>query len=592
MKLVRKNKKINTYITKQSELKPSPWKILIVDDELDIHIMSRLALDDFEFAGKKLQIFQAMSAIEAREILVTEPDIAVALIDVVMETDDAGLRLVDFIRNQLKYSLIRLIIRTGQPGIAPEKDVIERYDIDDYKDKADLTADKLYITMLIALKSYRDLNTLDGNRKALSKIIEAAPELYHPQSLGQFFKGVLTQMIGLCNLGGSFNAIISHGFVVTIEDHHQIVIQASMGRFTNQNAEIENIVKRYSERVLQIKFNELLPSGELLIPLKVHNQSIGFIYLEEVRFLKETHKNLIHIMVNQCTSALENLQLYHDLKEANQQVSQMLFLAEQAREMAETANRAKSTFLAKMSHELRTPLTAIIGYSDLIQEESLDLGYKEILPDLEKIQTSGKQLLTLISDILDLSKIEADKLELHKSQFMLDPLIEEIVVTILPLVNKKGNCFNVKSENELGLIYTDYQKLKQILLNLLSNAAKFTQQGTIDFNITREKRHPILKETDNQNTVHSSLLTPSDSSEDWLYFQVVDSGVGIAPDKLKGIFDPFIQADDSTTREFGGSGLGLTISNHFCQAMGGSISVCSTFGKGATFTLKLPVNRQ
>ena len=153
MKLVRKSNQDNSDIDKTSELKLPPWKVLIVDDEADVHAITRLSLNKFEFAGKKLQLFEAMSRLQAQAILAEQPDIAVALIDVVMETDDAGLKLVDFIRNELKYSLIRLIIRTGQPGIAPENEVIEHYDIDDYKDKTELTAKKLYSTMRLALKS-------------------------------------------------------------------------------------------------------------------------------------------------------------------------------------------------------------------------------------------------------------------------------------------------------------------------------------------------------------------------------------------------------------------------------------------------------
>ncbi|MCK5877992.1 MAG: response regulator, partial [Candidatus Marithrix sp.] len=160
MKLVRKKKDGSTTeirtAEKKSQLTLPPWKVLIVDDEIDIHKMTQLGLEDFKFTGRTLQIFHAMSGIEARKILQVETDIAVALIDVVMETDDAGLQLVNYIRNELKYPIIRLIIRTGQPGMAPEREVIDRYDIDDYKSKTELRDDKLYTTMRMSLKSYRD----------------------------------------------------------------------------------------------------------------------------------------------------------------------------------------------------------------------------------------------------------------------------------------------------------------------------------------------------------------------------------------------------------------------------------------------------
>lgn len=313
MKIVRKQKS-----SAAAHKKLPPWKILIVDDEADIHAMTRLALTGFKFVGKKLQIFQAMSGAEAEEILKNDTEISVAFIDVVMETDDAGLQLVNFIRNELKYRLIRLIIRTGQPGIAPEKEVIERYDIDDYKDKTELTSEKLYTTMRLALKSYRDLKILDNNRKALRQILDAAPKLYQPQSLNQFFNGVLSQIIGLCNLGeNSLISTIDNGLVVTTNNQ---IIQAGTGRLNdpNNNPELEEIITNCSNRVLELTSSEILPSGAILIPLKIQNDTIGFIYLENAQYLDEADKELIDIMVNQCTSALENLQSY--LKADSKQV--------------------------------------------------------------------------------------------------------------------------------------------------------------------------------------------------------------------------------------------------------------------------------
>jgi CheY-like chemotaxis protein len=309
MRIVRKKKG-----SPNAHKKLPPWKILIVDDEADIHAMTRLALNDFKFVGKKLHIIQAMSGAEAREILKKDTEISVAFIDVVMETDDAGLQLVNFIRNKLKYRLIRLIVRTGQPGIAPEKEVIERYDIDDYKDKTELTSEKLYTTMRLALKSYRDLKTLDTNRQALRQILDAAPKLYQPQSLNQFFNGVLSQIIGLCNLGeNSLISTIDNGLVVTTENQ---MIQAGTGRLTeiSNNPEVKKIITSCSDRVLELTSNEMLPSGALLIPLKTQNNTIGFIYLENAQYLDEADKELIEIMVNQCTFALDNLQSHLIIK--------------------------------------------------------------------------------------------------------------------------------------------------------------------------------------------------------------------------------------------------------------------------------------
>jgi signal transduction histidine kinase len=286
-------------------------------------------------------------------------------------------------------------------------------------------------------------------------------------------------------------------------------------------------------------------------------------------------------MTNQCVAALENLKLYFELKEANQQTSYMLTIAEQARKMAEAASQAKSTFLAKMSHELRTPLNAIIGYSDMIQEEAIDSGCEALLPDLDRVHLAGKQLLDIISNILDISKIEAGKLELNLTEFSVATLITEIVTTIHPIMKMEGNVLQVEYSQELGTLYADYHKLRQILLNILNNAAKFTKQGQIALTVNR-KTLPLLI-ANNNSMVH----LPTGESE-WLFFQITDTGIGIAPDKLNMIFEAFTQADNSFTREYDGTGLGLTISEYFCRAMGGRIFVSSTLGEGSTFTIQLP----
>jgi signal transduction histidine kinase/CheY-like chemotaxis protein len=554
-----------------------PWKILVVDDEPDIHTMTRLTLKNLEFFGKPLQLIQALSGKEAQEILRQEPNMAVALIDVVMEADDAGLQLVDFIRNELKYSLIRLIIRTGQPGMAPEKEVIERYDIDDYKDKTELTAQKLYTTLRMALKSYRDLNTININRQALKKILDAAPGLYQPQTLNEFFHGVLEQMISLCNLSQQ-NSNTCNGIVITI-NHGEVEVQSSSGRFANSN-DSEGIDAVAKACLIYLNDTSVTPpKGNLVIPLTVHQQITSFIYLENTHGLTKEDSDLIHIMANQCASALQNLRLYLDLKEAHQQTTYMLSLAEQARKMAEAASRAKSTFLAKMSHELRTPLNAILGYSDMIQEEAASFGCEDLIPDLDKVQIAGKQLLDIISNILDISKIEADKLENNLSSFSIVNLIEEVAATIIPLVKIEGNRLEVIYDNQstLGSMFSDYHKVRQILLNILNNASKFTKRGNITLTVKRK-------------TLKSPTETMTGSEAEWILFQVTDTGIGIAAEHLNLIFEAFTQADNSSTREYGGTGLGLTISQHFCQALGGNISVCSTLGEGSTFTVHLPAS--
>lgn len=252
-----------------------------------------------------------------------------------------------------------------------------------------------------------------------------------------------------------------------------------------------------------------------------------------------------------------------------------------AKEAAEAANSSKSQFLANMSHELRTPLNAIIGYSEMLQEEAEDLDQEDFIPDLQKIHAAGKHLLTLINDILDLSKIEAGRMELYIESFKIAGMVEDVVTTIRPLVEKNSNQLKVVCTQDLGSMQADLTKVRQSLFNLLSNACKFTQQGTITLTVSRGR--------DEEKMSNTSSSSNSLTTEDWITFRVTDSGIGMTPEQISKLFQAFTQADGSTTRKYGGTGLGLAITKKLCQMMGGDVTVESVSVQGSTFTIQLPV---
>jgi PAS domain S-box-containing protein len=240
-----------------------------------------------------------------------------------------------------------------------------------------------------------------------------------------------------------------------------------------------------------------------------------------------------------------------------------------AKEAAEEASRSKSQFLANMSHELRTPLNAIIGYSELMREEAEDLALPSFIRDLTKIESAGKHLLSLINGVLDIAKIEAGKMDLHAETFEVAHMIEDVAATVAPVVEKNGNRFEIVADQNLGTMHTDLTKVRQSLFNLLGNAGKFTKDGTVQFEVSRE--------TD-------------DRGGNWMIFQVRDTGVGMTPEQTAKVFEAFTQADASTTRKFGGTGLGLAITREFSRMIGGETVVTSELGRGSVFTLRVPVN--
>jgi signal transduction histidine kinase/CheY-like chemotaxis protein len=258
------------------------------------------------------------------------------------------------------------------------------------------------------------------------------------------------------------------------------------------------------------------------------------------------------------------LELEEEVSQRKQAQEELL----KAKHVAEEASRAKSTFLANMSHELRTPLNAIIGYSEMLEEEARDTQDPDHIGDLQKIQFAGKHLLSLINDVLDLSKIEAGKMPLHLETFDIRLMVDEIITTLQPALEKNKNKLRVRMADEISSMRADVTKVRQILFNLLSNACKFTDHGTIGLDVDRKL----------------------EDGQDWIRFQVTDTGIGIAPKQRENLFKEFAQADTSIARKYGGTGLGLAISYKFVQLMKGRIGVESELGRGATFTAELPAH--
>lgn len=409
----------------------------------------------------------------------------------------------------------------------------------------------------------RSLEISSAEMKELYEQLRLSSETRIAEERDKLRQAKLELERSLSLLQATFEATVD-GILAVDRDGTMVSMNQNFIRLWNIPTEI--VASRNDEAALQHVLSQLADPEEFLAKVRElyetpEAESHDFIAFENGRYFERFSKP--QRMGSEIIGRVWN---FRDITHRRQTEAELL----QAKEAAEAANRAKSTFLANMSHELRTPLSAIIGYTELLQEQSHITAPALLAPRLDKINIAANHLLAIINDILDLSKIEAGRMDLFRETFAVSELIEHALITTRPLIEKNNNRIFLYLDPQINTMHTDQAKLRQILLNLLSNAAKFTVNGHITLRVLAEEQEA------------------EDRVRQWVKFVVQDTGIGMSSEQVEYIFQPFTQADLSTTRQYGGTGLGLAITSRFCQIMGGSISIESQVGLGSKFTVRLP----
>jgi signal transduction histidine kinase len=553
------------------------WKIAVIDDEPAVHDGTRFALGDYQLNGQGLEILSAYSAAEGRQLMRAHPDVAVVLLDVIMESDTAGLDLVEFIRQELKNDTVRIILRTGQPGQAPERRVIVDYDINDYKAKTELTADKLFTALTAALRGYQQLQRMLETRRGLEIIIEAASTLFDFKSMQRLAEGVLTQIASLLNVDCA-------GILVLREpqnSHETFSVLAGSGcysRFigTDVSQMIEHDLRHLVEEAFTRRQHEFSSQRSVLYIKTLSGREV-VVVLEAARHLSDTDRALVEIFCTRLSIAFDNVILYEQLQRSNTRLEERV--VERTQDLT-TANRRltaqwarlrqansfKSEILGTVAHDLKNPLGVILGRTEILKEMIAGAGALDdnVQAQIAHIRDAANRLTEMVDDLVADAMADALNITIRREPVDISVLVQEVAETNRPLANRKEQTITVLAPPDHSAM-CDADRIREAIDNLVSNSVKYSPiGGAIDIMVTQDAGNIIVK--------------------------VRDQGAGLSPEDISRLFGRFQRLSAKPTAGESSTGLGLSIVKRIVDLHGGRITVESAgHAKGSTFNMQLPV---
>jgi len=548
------------------------WKIAVIDDDPAVHDGTRFALSDYRLNGQQLDVLSACSAAEGRELLAQHPDVAAVLLDVIMETDSAGLDLVHYIRNTLKNETMRIILRTGQPGQAPERRIIVDYDINDYKAKTELTADKLFTSLTAALRSYQQLQRMVETRRGLEIIIDAASTLYDFKSMQRLAEGVLTQIASLLNVDCA-GILVLRDSAEGIDSFSVLAGSGCYGRLGaagTLDSELREVVREAFRR----RDNQFLEQRSVLY-IRTGSGRELVVLLESSKQLSDTDRALIQIFGSRLSVAFDNVILYEQLQQANAHLDERV--RQRTRELLQAntrlsaqwtrlqrANAFKSEMLGTVAHDLKNPLGVILGRTEMLTEmvSAAASSADSIKAQIGHIRSAAQRVTEIIDSLISDAMADAHDITIRREPVDLVALLRDLVEANQPLAGRKGQTITLTAPAAIDSL-CDSDRIREAIDNVLSNAIKYSPiGGRIEVGVEQREESAVIR--------------------------VSDEGPGLSPEDTARLFGRFQRLSAKPTGGETSTGLGLSIVKRIVDLHGGTVTAETTGPSGTTFMIAIP----